>query len=236
MGASPRRLVEPLAHRWPWSRGRRFARAVRVVPRSDLVHIGSEYGGWVVPDSMLSERSVCYCGGVGADISFDLGLIERYGCTVHAFDPTPRAAALASETASREERFRFLPYGLWGEDRTLEFFAPAGAEDPAQVENWSARGEAGGLSLKAECKSLSSLTTELGHERIDLLKLDIEGAEYEVLDAALREDVEFRVLCVEFHKTPSIEPMIDMTSRLETAGFEAVALSGFDVTFVRSGG
>lgn len=230
------RGVEPLVHRWPWSRGRRFARAIRTTPRDDLVHIGSDYGGRFVPDTVLSEESICYCGGVGADVSFDLGLIERYGCTVQAFDPTPRASALASATAAREPRFRFHQYGLWGDDRELELFAPPGAEDPVEVENWSARPRDDGLRLEAQARSLSSLMRELGHERIDLLKLDVEGAEYEVLDSALREGIEMSVVCVEFHKTPSIQPMLDMSRRLEEAGFRATAQDGFDVTFVAAGG
>ena len=89
--------------------------------------------------------------------------------------------------------------------------------------------------MEVRCRSLSSLLRELDHDRIDMLKLDVEGAEYEVLDAALREGVDFGVLCVEFHKAPSIAPMVEMTARLEAAGFEPVTLAGFDVTFVRPG-
>ena len=189
-----------------------------------------------MPDTVLSEESICYCGGVGADVGFDLGLIERYGCTVQAFDPTPRASALARATAAREPRFRFHQYGLWGDDRRLELFAPPGAEDPVEVENWSARPRDDGLRLEAQARSLSSLMRELGAERIDLLKLDVEGAEYEVLDSALREGIEMAWSAWGVPRRRPSSRCWTSSRRLEEAGFRATAQDGFDVTFVAAGG
>ena len=50
-----------------------------------------------IPALMLIGHS----GGVGEDASFDLGIIERFGCSVFAFDPTPRAIAFAEPIAAR---------------------------------------------------------------------------------------------------------------------------------------
>jgi len=236
VGMRPRTriLVSRAAAGWRWSRSNRFARAVELHPCVDLVRIGSDYGGWVVPASLLGSNAVCYCCGVGDDVSFDRAVMERWGCSVHAFDPTPKAAALARRVAAEEPRYRFLEVGLWSSDSSVPFFAPPGATDPNEVENWSAKRAKGGLRIEARVRSLSSLMKELGHVRLDLLKLDIEGAEYEVLGAVLRDWLDIRVICVEFHKTPSVTPMIEMTQRLQAAGYRAVALDGFDVTFVRS--
>jgi hypothetical protein len=33
---------------------------------------------------------VVFSFGVANDIRFDTGVIDHFGCTVHAFDPTPR--------------------------------------------------------------------------------------------------------------------------------------------------
>jgi len=40
---------------------------------------------------------------------------------------------------------------------------------------------------------------EHGHTHIDLLKIDIEGAEYQVLDNMLHENILPTILCIEFH-------------------------------------
>ena len=67
---------------------------------------------------------------------------------------------------------------------------------------------------------------ELQHDRIDLLKLDVEGAEYEVLKPLFRGDLKVRVLCVDFHKVESI----DQTARTVAARH----VHRTDVTMIRS--
>lgn len=51
-----------------------------------LEKLGSKYGGWIVPVDILDKNSICYCVGVGEDITFDLELIKRFDCQVYAFD------------------------------------------------------------------------------------------------------------------------------------------------------
>jgi hypothetical protein len=53
--------------------------------------LGSRYGGWAIPEGFLRADSIAYTVGVGEDISFDLALVNTYGCKVFAFDPTPIA-------------------------------------------------------------------------------------------------------------------------------------------------
>ncbi len=39
---------------------------------------------------------------------------------------------------------------------------------------------------------------ELGHHRIDLLKIDIEGAEYRVIESIIEDRLDIGVICVEY--------------------------------------
>jgi len=116
----------------------------------------------------LSPGAVCYCGGIGLDISFDLGVIERFGCTVHAFDPTPAAIRHATAAAAGSPRFNLHPVGLWSSDCTMEIFEPASGEEQYSVAD---RGRTG-RSIEAEFRAIPSLMSELGHDHIDVLKLD----------------------------------------------------------------
>jgi len=43
---------------------------------------------WKYIPALLNEQSIVYSLGVGDLIDFDLDLINDYGLTVHAFDPT----------------------------------------------------------------------------------------------------------------------------------------------------
>lgn len=56
------------------------------------VFLGTRYGGFHLPTNCaLRDDSIVYNFGVGEDISFDVALVENFGCKVHLFDPTPRA-------------------------------------------------------------------------------------------------------------------------------------------------
>lgn len=219
-----------LAGQGPWARSRRFARALAPATRNDLIRIGSSYGGWTIPEAALSADSVCYCAGVGLDISFDLGLIQRFGCTVEAFDPTPSAAAHAASAAADEPGFRFHPVGIWSEDSELEFHQPDYGD-----QNYSAVNLHGtDPGFTAQCRTVRSLMAELGHDRIDLLKLDIEGAEFQVVESITNDRLPIGILCVEFHRNGGLSGMKAAAATLKANGFVPVHIEGDDTTFVHS--
>ena len=52
---------------------------------------GSDYGGWTFDAALVDQHSVVYSIGLGADISWDLMMINATRCHVHGFDDTPRS-------------------------------------------------------------------------------------------------------------------------------------------------
>lgn len=198
--------------------------------RRPAVRLGSEYGGWHVPASGVTRDAVVYCGGLGEDATFDLELIARYGCHVWAFDPTPRAIAYSESI--KDERFHFLSIGLWSTDGPQWFFPP---RDETHVSHSIANIQGTPhSSFEASCRSLPSLMRELGHDRIDLLKLDIEGAEYEVLRPVLRGEITPKILAVEFHpvSVSGLRETLLLMKTLRRRGYGVLAREGWDVTFV----
>jgi FkbM family methyltransferase len=207
-----------------------------VRPAGDLVTIGDPaYGGWTVPRDGFGPDSVCYLAGIGTDASFDLGLIERFGCTVHAFDPVPEAGEYARGVAEREPRFVFRPLGLWSEDTTLRFYDNP---EPGFVSRSATNMHSTGGFLEAHVRSVPSLMRELGHERVDLLKLSVEGSEYEILRDVLGRDVPVRVLLVEFAQPAPGGRVRGAVTALGEHGFALVHADlrpfNWKLTFLRS--
>ena len=167
----------------------------RIENRSDLEEIGEGHGSWVVPVGLLDSDSICYCVGCGEDITFDLGLIEKFGCDVYAFDPTPRAADHVREVAGENDRYHFHEVGLWSQEDVLKFYAP---RNPEHVSRSLLNLQKTQDYISLGVKRLSSIMQELGHERIDLLKIDIEGAEYKVVESIIEDGLDIRILCVEY--------------------------------------
>jgi FkbM family methyltransferase len=224
---SVRELAAKVDVRIDWLR---FARQVEPQPYPGLQRLGSGYGGYVVPLDLIGKGWICYSGGLGEDISFELELAARCRCHIYGFDPVPKSIAYVSATADGNDRFTLFPVGLWSTDSTVELFVPANGDHVSHsIVNLQGTND----SITATCRSLRSLMTELGHPRIDLLKLDVEGAEYEVLKPVFAGDLSCRVLCVDFHKVTSLDDMVASVNRLRDVGYVPVHVYRTDVTFVR---
>lgn len=146
----------------------------------------------------LSSSSVVYSLGVGSNISFDLSLIARLGVTVYAFDPTPESAAFVAKTRPPAE-FRFRQIGVSGRDGTMQLTTIKAASRYYRPATLLRIRDDEATSVTVDVRSLGTIMTELGHDHIDLLKMDIEGGEYAVLDALLESPVRPGQILVEFH-------------------------------------
>ena len=202
---------------------------LRPSERNDLRRFGSAYAGYFVPMSLLSSTSICYSAGVGEDITFDLELMDKVGCEVFAFDPTPRAAEHVRSDASAYPAFHFCPVGLWHQNTTARFFAPS---DRRHVSHSIYNLQKTADYFEAECKTLTSLMQELGHQRLDLLKLNIEGAQYPVIDSIISQRVPVKVLCVAIDQPTSPFRVYGTVRKLQRYGFDLVHIEGWTYTFV----
>lgn len=201
-----------------------------------MVRHGSEYGGWWVSPDGLGPDALVYSVGIGTDITFDLSIIEAYGVTVHAFDPTP-ASLQFLERQSLPAAFRWYPLGLAAHDGTATFHPP---RDPSHVSHSMLRGSTSDRpGIDVQVRRLSTLMKDLGHSRLDLLKIDIEGAEYDVLSDILDSGLGIGQILVEFHHRMDgvgVDPTRQAVARLNAAGYRiaAVAESGEEFSFVRA--
>ena len=196
--------------------------------------LGSDYGGWVVCPRLISPDSLVYSVGVGEDISFDLAMIARFGVTVQAFDPTPEALAWISRQVLPAE-FVFHPLGLASFDGIGRFVRPR----PDYVSyRLASDGASDGEVVEGPVHRLVTITQTLGHTRIDVLKMDIEGAEYDVIIDLCADGVPVDQLLVEFHHRvgdpPSLERTRRAVRRLMAAGYMIFSISpnGWEYSFL----
>lgn len=87
------------------------------------------------------------------------------------------------------------------------------------------------------CRDLASLFEEAGFEHVNLLKIDCEGGEYEILDAA-SDEVMSRIdrVCMEFHELHPSHQHRRIVDRLERCGFTvSVERPWFERLFQKTG-
>ncbi len=186
---------------------------------------GAEHG-WTIPEPDPSW--VCYTVGVGEDTTFDQALLDAE-CEVVAVDPTPRAIEHVQPLLASYSRLRLAPYALWTDDTDLDFFAPASDADVSySLTNRQSTDQA----IVVPARRLTTICAEMGHDRIDLLKIDIEGAEYDVVPGLDLRSLGVRVLCVEYHPDHGVLAMVRAVRAMRPLGFKPVAVDRTDVTFV----
>jgi len=223
----PAKVRSALRRRW----FERRLGSLPLAPGLPVVSLGTAYGGWMIPDGVLRDGAVCYCVGAGADISFDLELIARYGAVVRAIDPVARYEELALERAADEPNFSFRRAALAAVDGPLrmqvhhqtgsESVSAAGLYDS---DSWVA---ADGLTLP-------SLMQEFGDAHIDLLKLDVEGAEYELLPQIDLRGLGVRIFATQLHHVQGVRQARQLIETVEAQGFSLVAERPVvKVTFLR---
>lgn len=157
---------------------------------------GSEYGGWDLATGRMDANSIVYSFGVGEDASFDIALMQRFGLTVHAFDPTPKSIEWV-KNQDLSPNFILHEYGIANVDGNVSFRPP---DDPTHISHTILdRPSTESRSITVPVKRLSTIMAELGHSRIDVLKMDIEGAEYAVLDDMEQKKIRPYQILVEFH-------------------------------------
>jgi FkbM family methyltransferase len=186
---------------------------------------GSDYGGWTIVPEGLGSSSTVYSFGVGNDVSFDLALIQRFGCKVHGFDPSPPVARWIV-TQNLPANYAFHGYGLGASDGEISFFAPSPRS--GMFSTSSRHKHVGNTEVKLSVQTLSTITAALGSSSIDVLKMDIEGAEYDLLTSIVECPVPINQLLIEFHHRAGIGSLNDTISgvqQLRSAGFQLFHVS-----------
>lgn len=158
---------------------------------------GNSYGGFYIHPDILNADSIVYSFGIGKDISFDKACIKHHQCKVFGFDPTPKSINFV-ENHVTNPNFIFHDFGIGTTSKTETFFLP---KNP--------KGTSGSIissevvddtnSIEVHLKSLKDIVTILNHTHIDVLKMDIEGAEYDVLANILNSDIQITQILIEFH-------------------------------------
>lgn len=186
-------------------------------PDLELVRLGSDYGGWWAPVNLLNLNLGNKClvsAGLGFDVSFDKEMLSQ-GFFLIGLDPLKESIEYAQSILPNECNFDLVPKGLWNSTGVKTFFPPRNT----QHDSWSISNlqhTERELTKSFPVVSISDLLlqfpkiTESSHA---YLKMDIEGAELEVLSEVAQINFQFEVLAAEMDFL-SLIPFCDLKQRI----------------------
>jgi FkbM family methyltransferase len=199
--------------------------------KPSVFHLDRIRGHTICPAALNSESVVIDAGAHRGE--FSRTLMERYGCQCQLIEANPELA-----TQLTEQNFnRVLPAALSAKDGFATFIKRKNPEHGG-IFSWSK--EDSDSTAEVVTVSLETIVRQSGLTRIDMLKLDIEGAEFELIgktsDPLLASigqiTVEFHDFLPDFKGRGLYEKA---KSRLESLGFITCCMtfrSHGDVLFI----
>jgi len=170
---------------------------------------------------------------------FSEGIIEKYDCTVIAYEPSRLLCDKQLKgLAERYSNFSYEQKAVWSEDSTMTLSDfcdkngnTSGVANTLMSHKKDKRRDGRYIREKYEvqCEGINKLLKN--HEKVDILKVDIEGSEFEVLAKASDESLKkCNQICVEFHLFCQAEYELNITNedlktivrRIESLGFKSL--------------
>lgn len=202
-------------------------------------------------DSLLPPRRnpksdcIVYDFGIRENPEFGVTMLNPpFNCDVFAFDPSPISMKWYEENTALKDnpRYSFFPYGAGGTNGNLQLNAydwgqvsilryPVGIQWNCSKTDPNAefcdRNFVGQTAFRLPVRTLGRIMKKLGHARVDVLKIDVEGAEYMFLEEAIDAGTLERVdqVALEWHhydfdsrygagSSPPINVMVALLERI----------------------
>jgi FkbM family methyltransferase len=156
----------------------------------------------------LTPESIVFdLGGYHGD--FAAAIHERYGCTVYVFEPVPSFYQKCVDRFQGNEKIICLNYGLSSREEQLNITLAENAS------SFSLQHTIGAVQL-VQLRSVVECIRLLNIEKIGLMKINIEGGEFDVLPALIKSGQIniVKQLQVQFHNF--VEHAVDRRSEIRT--------------------
>ena len=185
--------------------------------------LGSSYGGWYLKKDKKLYNSIIISAGLGEDASFDVEFINKYNAKVLLVDPTPKAIIYFKSILLRKGKGRIKIYkknsgkqdpssynlkkinsnnfiliekALFNSNNKLvKFYLP---RNPKHVSCSLKNNSNLKNTILVKTITVKNIMQSHNIKEISLIKLDIEGAEIEVIKNFISDKIFPKQILVEF--------------------------------------
>ena len=150
--------------------------------------------------SLNSDSVVVDLGGYKGDFA-DI-IHRKFNSNVYAFEPFKEFYDVMEGRFNSNKKIRVFNYGISDKTSTEDFHFSNDGSSVAAVQRFSE--EDNKAVSKVEVRSFKEVYEELNFDVIDLLKINVEGAEYEILENIFENNYTTKIknFQIQFHPEP----------------------------------
>jgi FkbM family methyltransferase len=151
------------------------------------------YFNYRLNTSKFINDPVVYGFGIGGQIKFEEEISRKFpNAQILCFDPTAKKFI---KDYSGPQNINLYPYGIWVNDEKVKFFLQ---DDDGSGAIGNYFDSAYQIEKYLQCYKLKTLMQMFNHGKIDILKMDIEGAAIEIMNNILDDEILPTQIAVEF--------------------------------------
>lgn len=204
-----------------------------------IVRPNSKLPNYYMFKPRFSTTSTIVDVGCGFDADFSVYMMDKYGLRAIGIDPTLKHKG-SLDSLSKKTNSRFL-HKLWAisaNDGKIVFNESVDNVSGSILENHQNIKSGAIKKYEVESISLENLPRCLKLEKIEYIKLDIEGAEYDLIDKLKKGDLDkYNQIFIEFHHHAlpqySQKDTLDRVKKIESLGFKSFSVDNHDFLFYR---
>ena len=200
--------------------------------------LGSNYGGWNFIDKPYLKNTTIISAGCGEDVSFDIEFMNYYDSNAIFIDPTPRSIDHLNKIIKNLgndklldykeggnqpistynlknidlSRFKIVKKALFNKDNfNIKFYPPLNPDHVSySISNWQSQSKLSNNFIEVETVTIKKILEDYKIQDLKILKMDIEGAENQVLPYLLKNKIFPEQILVEFDElhTKKLIPFI----------------------------
>lgn len=125
-------------------------------------------------ENLNSDSRVLDIGGYRGDFAYEIN--QKFGCSVYVFEPHPVFFEIIKNRFKNNSKIKVYNFGLSDRTGTFEL------SDADNSSSTLKEGTSSNFSIKCEFKEIHVVLDQLELKEIDLIKINIEGGEYDLLE------------------------------------------------------
>jgi len=203
--------------------------------RSNIIFIKPDY--WIVDN--LTPKSKVIDIGLGFDADFSVNLINKYKLKTYGFDPTKKHhQGLLSIQNMYPNNFRLYKYAIAAKNMGMTFYETQDNVSGSLIPNHKNITNDKIIKYQVKAIDLKKVLKLSNVKKPDLIKIDIEGEEYNLLsNDGLNIIKNINQIIIEFHHgtVPKYtkSDTLTLVNKIKSLGFNFLCIDGRNYLFYK---